>query len=462
MWEDLIFDWTDLLLVLISGGACTVLLYVAIGILREFRTSRRWPQTTGTVISSRVEARQKNPHDAEVASLPLVEYEYKIGAGSSRGWGIYVSVTSSEHGLKRVRERYPVGGQVIVRYNPADPRQAMLEGDVSESGHLGGFLLLLSVGMAVVALLLDSNAMLRNVIFMLIFYSVVPVGLMVVMIAKYREIRAAQCWSQTTGTVLTSCVESRKKVPGDNDSDTAVMNLPNVMYKYQVNDQSFRGSRIDLGQRTSENELESILDRYPVGAPVVVYYNPADPQDAVLERDVPAGTFWIGGGCVFFSIAVPIIAILIYYKAIDWFDGGAIVAGGMGLATLGHAIAYTATSAQASRWPTTRGRIVFAGVDEFRSRRRTHFRHSVRYTYEVNGRQFLGDRVHIAAVISSTIPWLAWLSAEKYPVGMEVDVHYNLQKPSESVLHPWSLWGAVPWLIFVGLFGLGWALGGGK
>ena len=255
MWEDLIFDWTDLVLVLIGGGACTVLLYVAIGILREARASRRWPQTTGTV--------------------------------------------------------------------------------------------------------------------------------------------------------LTSCVESRKKTPGDNDSDTAVINSPNVVYEYQVNDQSFRGSRIDLGQRTSEYELESILDRYPVGAEVVVYYNPADPQDAVLERDAPAGTFWIGGGCVLFSIAVPIIAILIYYKAIDWLDGGAIVVGGMGLATLGLAIAYTATSAQARRWPTTRGRIVFAGVDEFRSRRRTHFRHSVRYTYEVNGRQFLGDRVHLAAVISSTIPWLA-------------------------------------------------------
>jgi hypothetical protein len=43
---------------------------------------------------------------------------------------------------------------------------------------------------------------------------------------------------------------------------------------------------------------QSIVDRYPDGATVTVYYNPADPSDAVLERgNTPGiGVLYIIGG----------------------------------------------------------------------------------------------------------------------------------------------------------------------
>lgn len=464
MLEDLIYEWKDIGFALIVAGVCpAIFLYAALSMRREARAARHWRKTTGTVVTSRVEARLQKPNDAGLAGLPLVEYEFKIDDRSYRGWGIYAGSTSSAHGLTNVREQYPVGAQVIVRYNPADPRQAIMECELPQGEILAGCLLLLAIGMPLAWLLLNYDFLQENVV-LVIVCSVVPVALMVVMIAKVWEIRAARHWLQTTGTVVTSCVESRKKTPGDNDSDSAVVNSPNVVYEYKVDDWSFRCGRITIGERTSEYELESILDRYPVGAQVIVYYNPADPQQAVLERDVPASTFWIGGGCVLTSIVVPLVAILIYKFALDWFDGGAIILSAMGLATLGLAIAYTAMSAQASAWPIARGRIVAADVDAFLARphrRRTYFKPSVLYVYEVNGRQYLGDRIRIATVISSTIPGLARRTAAMYPVGMEVDVHYNPKKPSESVLHPWSLWVAFPWLIVMGfLFGLWWSLAG--
>lgn len=465
MWEDLIYEWKDIFFAVIIGGVVPgILLYVALGILREARAARHWAPTTGTVLSNRAEARTDQPFTEDVASLPLLEYEYKVGNRSFRGWGITVA-NSGAHELKSISERYPVGAKVIVRYNPADPQKAMLECDVSESALLGHVLLVISLVIPFGALLVFNNVLSEKIIFMVVFCSVVPVGLIVAMTVKYREIRAAGRWMETTGTVIESCVESRKKPADDIDSDTAVTNSPNVVYEYRVNDQSFRNGRITIGERTSEYELESILDRYPVGAQVLVYYNPANPQEAVLERDVPASTFWVGGGCVLFSIAVPVGAILIYNFGLNWFNGGAIVLGGMGLATLGLAIAYTAMAVQASRWPTTRGRIVAAGVDAFRQqprRTRAYFKPSVLYAYEVNGREYLGDRIVTGVVVSSTIPWLAGRTAAKYPVGGEVIVHYNPLKPSESVLHPWSIWVAVPWLIFAGLIGLGWALGANK
>jgi hypothetical protein len=465
MWGDLIYDWMDVVFALIIGGVVPgILLYVAFGINREARAAKHWTQTTGTVLTNRAEARTDQPYTPDISSHPIIEYEYKVGNRSFRGWGITIA-NAGVHQLKQIADQYPVGAKVVVRYNPADPQKATLEGDVSESMLLGRFLMAISVIMPFMAFLVFNKVLSEQTIFTIVACSLIPVGLIVAMTVKYREIRAASRWLETTGTVIVSCVESRKKRADDIDSDTDVTNAPKVVYEYQVGNQLFRCCRITIGERTSEYELESILNRYSVGAQVVVYYDPANPEEAVLERDVPASTFWVGGGCVLLSIAVPVAAILIYNFGLNWFNGGAIVLGGMGLATFGLAIAYTGMAVQASRWPTTRGRIVAAEVDAFRQRPRrirTYFKPSVLYTYEVNGRQYLGDRILIGVVVSSTIPWLAGRTAAKYPVGGEVIVHYNPLKPSESVLHPWSIWVAVPWLIFAGLIGLGWALGADK
>ena len=103
------------------------------------------------------------------------------------------------------------------------------------------------------------------------------------------------------GTVITSRVVSRTtNEHGANNSD--LTNTPLVEYEYQVNDQSFRGDRIMIGGGKSEVELEYVLGRYPLGAKVVVYYNPADPQQAVLERGIPATGFGVAAS---FSSSLP-------------------------------------------------------------------------------------------------------------------------------------------------------------
>src|SRR6188472_1259456 len=95
MVEDLIYEWKDIIFALIIGGVVPgMLLYVAFSMRREARAAKSWPQTTGTVITSRAEAREK-PDDPGVAGLPLLEYGYKIGARSFRRWGITVASSSA-------------------------------------------------------------------------------------------------------------------------------------------------------------------------------------------------------------------------------------------------------------------------------------------------------------------------------------------------------------------------------
>jgi hypothetical protein len=61
----------------------------------------------------------------------------------------------------------------------------------------------------------------------------------------------------------------------------------------------YSSARITLADFTSTaGRAQGIVNQYPDGAPVTVYYNPVDPSDAVLERGGTSGirVLYIIGG----------------------------------------------------------------------------------------------------------------------------------------------------------------------
>jgi hypothetical protein len=313
-------------------------------------------------------------------------------------------------------------------------------------------------------------------IFVLAACAMFPTLLIVAVVVKLREVQKAKRWPYTTGKVIVSEVQAIKKeagAEGHNYGGTAIRNEPRVEYQYQVLGKTYRCGRITIGERTADFELESILARYPVGATVTVYYDPAKPGTAVLERDLFSGKLLAGGGCVLlFFIAGPLLAMLLYFNAVAWLTARlddphrapfVAAAGGFGLLTLWFAIAFTRMVRQASRWPVTPGRIMSSGVEAFQDDSgegpsQTHYRSRVLYTYEVNGHLYAGDRLRLGVVTSSNIPGMARRLAARYPVGSEVDVHYNPESPGESVLHPHSRWHYLLWITAAAMFALAWSV----
>lgn len=92
---------------------------------------------------------------------------------------------------------------------------------------------------------------------------------------------AAQAWPGVMGIVLSSGVESRR-------SGNSTSTYPVVIYQYQVNGQVHQGKTIKAGEQFFNvrvmGEAHATAARYPVGAQVMVYYNPADPKESALER----------------------------------------------------------------------------------------------------------------------------------------------------------------------------------
>jgi hypothetical protein len=92
---------------------------------------------------------------------------------------------------------------------------------------------------------------------------------------------AAQAWSDTTGTVVSSTIKVRRT--GRSRSE-----VPVVVYQYVVNGHTYHGETLRAGDRFFSVRLagqaRESMARYPAGASVKVYYNPADPAESALER----------------------------------------------------------------------------------------------------------------------------------------------------------------------------------
>jgi uncharacterized protein DUF3592 len=108
-------------------------------------------------------------------------------------------------------------------------------------------------------------------------------------------------WQSTHGTVTGSSLGQSTNY---SDSGPTVSYFPIVRYSYSVVGQPYTGERIafGLGESSSRSaKAQKMLDGYPVGRPVTVYYDPANPAQAVLERRAGGG---IGGlliGIVFLT-----------------------------------------------------------------------------------------------------------------------------------------------------------------
>jgi hypothetical protein len=92
----------------------------------------------------------------------------------------------------------------------------------------------------------------------------------------YRQ--AAQAWRSTTGTILMSSVQT---IHSGNS-------YPVIVYQYEINGKQYQSQTIKAGEQFLNiriaGQAQEIVNRYPIGTTVPVYYNPDNPAESALER----------------------------------------------------------------------------------------------------------------------------------------------------------------------------------
>ena len=116
------------------------------------------------------------------------------------------------------------------------------------------------------------------IVFVLLILNIIFLGIIFFM---RRRMAAVRQWPSTMGTVSTSYLERRSSSDGST-------NYPVVQYSYQVGAQTYQGMKIAPGPEVGGTGAGKVVGRYPAGAQVMVFYNPQNPSDAVLETKAPA------------------------------------------------------------------------------------------------------------------------------------------------------------------------------
>jgi Protein of unknown function (DUF3592) len=98
---------------------------------------------------------------------------------------------------------------------------------------------------------------------------------------KARAVKqASRDWPSSPGKIVKSRVEL------STGRDIATVE-PYIQYEYQVGGRQYQCDQIHSGDKIfesiSKEETYDLVDRYPVGRDVTVYYNPENPAEAALE-----------------------------------------------------------------------------------------------------------------------------------------------------------------------------------
>ena len=124
-----------------------------------------------------------------------------------------------------------------------------------------------------------------SVIFILPFAGIVLLLVLVIRAKALRavrqKIRAAQDWPSTKGLVLVSEVRDEGGESGWRAQ---------VVYRYEVGGRVYENSRIAVAVEYGRQGFQAhqqLAARFPLGAQVVVYYNPQNPSDAALIKGNP-------------------------------------------------------------------------------------------------------------------------------------------------------------------------------
>lgn len=281
---------------------------------------------------------------------------------------------------------------------------------------------------------------------------------------------AQRRWSVAQGNITVSRLGTSPTHPSGLDPvDAGAM----MRYHYRVGGKDYEGDGFKIGGKSRAGGLiaKALIEKFPEGRAVDVYYDPADPARSALELKGRATTpTTIVFLVVFAAIGGILTAHAIAGKMIMMSNGLPMFALGLPLAALLIACGAVASyfiqrrdfKASAS-WPAIPGKIISSKIIEETERRRdeddgrerisTTYRPDIRFAYRVGDNDYATDTWKLGAIIGSGSPTYAQTVVGRFAAGQAVTVYYNPARPDVAVLDPANRDGAWLPLVFPTAFG---------
>lgn len=270
-----------------------------------------------------------------------------------------------------------------------------------------------------------------------------PIAVMVIamVVTKSLQLRRSAAWPQATGRITKSTVATRHERPFGRAM--RVINFPEVEYEFSADGRKYTGQRIAIGDDSGGAHIEATLARYPVGASVTVYYDPADPEDCVLDRKGPS--LAPPQGCGTTSASLAAIGFSIYWVTANyegviapmWATGHgrvAICAFVVGLlCTMAYFGSLIIAKTNDRPWSSVNGKIVDSRTESDAQGRQTTYAPLIEYSYFVFENEFHGRAITADDQGGGTLAEAKKI-AGRYPKGRAVVVYYDPDNPADALL----------------------------
>ena len=115
-------------------------------------------------------------------------------------------------------------------------------------------------------------------------------------------------WPTTTGMIETSSVEYHT----DNDNGGGTYHA-HVFYHYSLNGTTYNGDRVAYGDYGESNPAHArhIVNRYPAGSNVTVYYMQDKPEECLLEPGIQGQTWFLPCFGALFAIVGSVMLVFL-------------------------------------------------------------------------------------------------------------------------------------------------------
>jgi len=151
---------------------------------------------------------------------------------------------------------------------------------------------------SIVTAIVTDNAGWVVLMFALLFPGLIAAAAAV----KVAQAQRAAAWAKASGKIVTSRLVTEKR-------NGKEIKAPRVEYEFTIAFHRYRGRRVNFAEVLAGPDAVATVARYPVGAAVPVYYDPANPTESVIERDLPP----------FFRAIWTVVAVLtVLILAVGW------------------------------------------------------------------------------------------------------------------------------------------------
>lgn len=272
-----------------------VVLVAATVKLREYWLARAYAVTKGKVLISKIESRRRTGTSSKpvVENFPKVVFEYQVDGKKLRGERISIGEQAGNYTVETTLERYAVGREVEIYYDPKRPDRAVLERDLPPVfwqgmliaiGVFFGGPLFLAYAFTDLPAKIASSLPHPGRAVVVVGGGIATLFLGGIAAAMWKQFLAERRYVAANGRIVESTTVAYDTVL---NGVMRKMYRANIVYAYRVGKREYRGNNlrtsVDVSKRGASS-FASLLARYPVGREVAVWHDAVEPSNSVLKR----------------------------------------------------------------------------------------------------------------------------------------------------------------------------------